>query len=33
MVKYKKPDELMKVVKELNSIIIKDVMIDININI
>ena len=33
MVKYKKTYELMKVVKELNSIIIKDVMIDININI
>jgi primosomal protein N' (replication factor Y) len=33
IVKYKKSDELMKVVKELNSIIIKDVMIDININI
>lgn len=33
MVKYKKSDELIKVIKELNSIIIKDVMIDININI
>ncbi|NLC48699.1 MAG: primosomal protein N' [Tenericutes bacterium] len=33
MIKYKKSDEVIKVVKEINSIILKDVIIDININI